>query len=271
MRRVRGGATSPLLTVAAALLVALALVASTSSGSPAPAQAVGQESTARCADLVVLGVRASGQQATAASRGMGTEVHAAVRDALGRLQGDLTVRLEGLPYPATPTSAGTAAYLASVRQGTTLLRTRLVGLLASCPRTRVALAGFSQGAHVVHRTLARAGLTRTQERRVVAIGLVADPTYDGRSTHAHQVRYGVSGPRADGLLGPGRDLPPRLARRTIDFCHPDDLVCSFAGTHGEIWMARWAGRPHTAFYEQPATVAIHGAWLARVMREHGLR
>lgn len=273
MRRlaVGGGVPrSPLLVAVAALLVALVLVAPMSPGAPPAAEATARESTARCADLVVLGVRASGQRFTSSSRGMGPEVHAAVRNAVGRLRGDHAVRLAGLDYPATPTSAGTAAYLASVRDGTARLGKRLVRLLASCRRTRVALVGFSQGAHVVHGTLATVPLSAARARRVVAVGLIADPTYNRRSTHAHQVRYGVTAPRVDGLLGPGRSLPEPLARRTIDFCHPDDLVCSFGGPDGQIWMARLAGRQHTAFYEQPATIGTHGAWLARVMQAHGL-
>jgi hypothetical protein len=169
-----------------------------------------------------------------------------------------------------PTSRGTSAYQESVRTGVTMLRPRLVRLLRACPRTRVALAGFSQGAHVVHRSLAGLRLGKRQVRRVVAVGLIADPTYNAASGHALQVRYGVTGARLHGLLGPGRAVRPRLADRTIDFCHPDDMVCSFSGPDGEIWMARWAGRQHTAFYEQPATVRHNGAWFARVMRDHGM-
>jgi hypothetical protein len=84
------------------------------------------------------------------------------------------------------------------------------------------------------------------------------------------VRYGSTVPRHHGLLGPGRLLPRLLARRAIDFCNPDDLVCSFAGSGGEIWMASWAGRSHTRFYERPAVVAVNGKRLYRVMRLHGV-
>lgn len=269
--RRNGARRTPWLVVALGALLALVLVAPLGPGSPSPAQADARVTTARCADLVVLGARASGQRLTGANREMGTEVYAMARDAVSRLSGRHSVRYAGLPYPAVPTSRGTSAYEASVREGVGMLRTRLVRLLRACPRTKVALAGFSQGAHVVHRSLAGLRLTPGQTRRVVAVGLVADPTYNARSGHAHQVRYGVTGRRLDGLLGPGRALRPRLAARTIDFCHPDDMICSFGGPDGEIWMARWAGRQHTAFYEQPATVRLNGAWFARVMRDHGVR
>jgi cutinase len=269
----RAGArrASPLLVVVMGLLLAALLVAPVGPGSPAPAEAAARETTKRCADVVVLGARASGQRLTTSNRRMGPEVHAMVRNALGRLRGKHSVRLAGLPYPAVPTSSGTTVYHESVRDGARMLRGRLGRLLAACPRTRVVLAGFSQGAHVVHHAMARTSLPRSRARRVVAVGLLADPTYNRRSTHARQVRYGVKAPRHNGLIGPGRNLPPLLAKRTIDYCHPDDLVCSFDGADGEIWMARLAGRQHTAFYEQPATIAVNGRHLARVMRLHGVR
>lgn len=262
---------SPVLAVVLGLLLAALLVAPVGPGGPSPAEAVARETTKRCADVVVFGARASGQRILTSNRGMGPEVHATVTNALGRLRGRHSVRMAGLPYPAVPTSRGTEVYLDSVREGVRMLRGRLGGLLAGCRRTRVVVAGFSQGAHVVHHTLARSTLPRARARRVVAVGLIADPTYNRRSTHAHQVRYGVQGPRHDGLLGPGRNLPPLLAKRAIDYCHPGDLVCSYDGPDGEILLAGTAGAQHTAFYEQRATIAVNGRRLARVMRLHGVR
>lgn len=264
-------ATRVSLIAGLGLLLALIVVAPVGPGAPAPAEAVARESAKRCAGVVFIGARASGQRLTEANRQMGPEVHAAARNAMSRLSGVLSVRLEGLPYPAVPTSRGTTAYDTSVRQGSTMLRTRVTGLLRDCPRTRVVLIGFSQGAHVVRHGMSRVSLPTAQARRVAAIGLLADPATNRRSTHRHQVRYGVSAPRRNGLVGPGRSLPPALAARTIDFCHPDDLVCSFDGPDGEIWMAKWAGRQHTAFYEQPATVGVNGRTLAAVMRLNGVR
>lgn len=262
-RRAGARVVSPLL---AALAVLLAIVIVAPLGPGSPPQAVATEPVARCADLVVLGARASGQRLTDANLQMGTEVHAMATAAVARLDPAVSVRLAGLPYAAVPTSRGTAAYEASVRDGVDRLAGRLAGLLGACPGTRVALAGFSQGADVVHRTVAGLSLPAAQLRRVVAVALIADPTYDARSANAHQVRYGVDEPRRSGLLGPGPALPPLLAARTVDLCHADDLVCSFGGPDGEIWMASWAGRPHSAFYEQPGTIAVNGRAFAEVIR-----
>lgn len=268
---VRAGRAKTVALLVIGLLLALVWVAPVGPGAPNPAEAVARETTKRCADIVVLGARASGQRLTSSNRRMGPEVHAMVTNALGRLRGRHSVRFVGVPYQAVPTSTGTESYLASVRDGVRKLRPRLRGVLADCRRTRVVVAGFSQGAHVVHHTLARTTMPRARARRVVAVGLLADPTYNRLSTHAFQVRYGVDAPRHDGLIGPGRDLPRLWAKRTLDLCHPDDMVCSFAGSDGEIWMAKLAGTQHTKFYEEPATIAVNGRHLARVMRLHGVR
>lgn len=254
-----------LLVVAAGAALAAMLLAPIPPGTTERAQASARTTTTRCADLVILGARASGQVLTSANHQLGTEVHAMSVDAARRLDRRVTVRLEGVPYPAVPTSRGTAAYDASVREGAAMLHTRMVGLLRSCPRTEVALAGFSQGAHVVHRTLARHPLSSRLSRRVVAVALIADPTYDGDSSNAVQVRYGSTEPRGHGLVGPGPQLPRLLAQRTIDFCNPADLVCSYAGADGEIGMAPQAGAAHREFYETPSVVAHNGAWLARMI------
>ena len=113
----------------------------------------------------------------------------------------VSVRLEGVPYPAVPTSRGTAAYNASVGEGASMLHSQMVGLLRSCPRTRVALAGFSQGAHVVHRTLARHPLSTAPQPAGRRSG--ADRRPDVRRGH-HQ-----RGPGAVRLDGPA---PPRPRR-----------------------------------------------------------
>ena len=254
-----------LLVVAAGAALAALLLAPLPPGTTERAQASARTTTTRCADLVVLGARASGQALTSTNHQLGTEVYAMSVDAARRLDPGVSVRLAGVPYPAVPTSRGSEAYRASVREGASMLHSELVGLLRSCPRTRVALAGFSQGAHVVHRSLARHPLSRRHSRRVVAVALIADPTYDRRSGNAVQVRYGSTAPRHHGLVGPGPRLPRLLARRTIDFCNPADLVCSYPGTDGEIWMAPRAGAAHREFYESPSTVARHGAWFAQVI------
>ena len=254
-----------LLVVAAGAALAALLLAPIPPGTTERAQASARTTTTRCADLVVLGARASGQTLTSTNHQLGTEVHAMSVDAARRLDRSLSVRLAGVPYPAVPTSRGTEAYRSSVREGVSMLRSELVGLLRSCRRTQVALAGFSQGAEVVHRTLARQALPPRLSRRVVAVALIADPTYDRGTTNAVQVRYGSAAPRHHGLLGPGPRLPEPLAQRTIDFCNPADLVCAYPGSDGGIWMAPQAGDAHREFYERPSIVAVNGAWLTRVI------
>ena len=248
----------------AAVLVAM-VVAGVTTSSTDRAEAAARLTTMRCADLVVLGARASGQRLTSSNVQAGPEVYATVVAAARSLDPGVSVRLEGVPYPAVPTSRGTQAYLASVREGASMLRAATVELLGSCPDAEVVLAGFSQGAHVVHRTLTHDPLPLRLARRVVAVALIADPTYGRLTDDAHQVRYGSTAPARDGLIGPGPRLPRLLARRTIDFCNPADLVCAFDGTDGEITMAPRAGAAHRTFYEDPDVVADNGRLLAQVI------
>ncbi|MBC7630375.1 cutinase family protein, partial [Aeromicrobium sp.] len=126
-----------------------------------------------CADVVVLGLRGSGQSTTA-SKGVGNEVLASVSAMATQLhrRSDATVRLEAVPFPANyaPTLA---RYISHIKQGKKLMATRLTELSARCKDTSFAFVGFSQGANVVHNF--SADLTAAQARRVAVVAMIADP------------------------------------------------------------------------------------------------
>jgi hypothetical protein len=71
-----------------------------------------------------------------------------------------TITAEAVDYPAkdVPDDAGVGDwlnYMGSVDGGTKALGAQYAAFTAQCPTTKVVLAGYSQGAMVVHRNLLR--------------------------------------------------------------------------------------------------------------------
>lgn len=214
-------------------------------GSPAASAAL---SSSRCADLVVLGVRGSGQ-AAGLNRGVGQEVLRTVTD-LARLVDDRTgasVRLEAVPYDASGT-ATSAAYFQHVEAGVRLARRQAAAVLDRCPRTRLAVVGFSQGANVVHDLVD--DLDDGIARRTVLAAMIADPQRDPDDAIRHW-SYGDPPLTGTGLLGPGRPVAAEVRAAAISLCTAGDEVCNTEPGRGVI-----GGRTsptHRHFYERPAT------------------
>lgn len=147
---------------------------------------------------------------------------------LARLAGRQLARAEAVDYPAIPVSrylgpGGLTADLdASEAQGVQAL----LGLIrrataGTCARRPVLLAGYSQGAEVVVRTVAALSV---DERASVSVALFGNPSY----------QPGVPGDfpghtQAAGIRPTFRHvaytLPPDVRARTLDVCAPGDPVC----------------------------------------------
>lgn len=254
---------------ATVLLVAVSACGTASSSTSPPAetsdgaQKQARLSPARCADLVVLGVRGSGQAADQ-NRGVGKEVLRTVTDLAGLVRartGD-SLRLEAVRYDASGT-ATSAAYFEHVDAGARLARRQAEAVLARCPRTTLAVVGFSQGANVVHHLAddLDAGIAR----RTALVAMIADPQRDPDDAIRHW-SYAAE-PLADpGLLGPGRPVADDVRRAAISLCTGGDEVCA-SGGRGVI-----GGRTsptHRFFYERPTTAAITATQLDRVLQANG--
>ena len=166
-----------------AATVALLVVAGCS--SPSPGHEAGPSSSDRhqpvpvlvktgCADLVVLGLRGSdqsldknfgsGQEILRSVRAMSTELHRTSR---------ATVRLEGVPYRAQ-SAPSAAIYQSYVDDGANRARDRLAQLADRCPRSKVALVGFSQGAQAVHELVT----TLRPSQQIALVAMIAYPRRD---------------------------------------------------------------------------------------------
>lgn len=166
------------------LVAALAVVA------PVPARAAGwgtpvvSSASGRqvCADFLFIGVRGSGEPA-----GFGPTV-TGIRDALKkRWKRDGTVRQVYLDYPAVaPQTLGEmpfenllfdqplkAKYFDSAGEGATALISVMDDSLRRCPREKVIVAGFSQGAQVITSALAA---TKPGSRLIAAL-LLGNPSH----------------------------------------------------------------------------------------------
>ncbi|MGD8194586.1 cell wall-binding repeat-containing protein [Herbiconiux sp. P18] len=197
-----------------------------------------------CADVVVVGIRGSGQTADQ-NEGFGAEA-AAVRDAVRVSIGDdRRVRQVQVDYQSLPVgaaafldvdlSAGEVSnlYLDSIASGVEYLEPVIDDSVQRCPDEKVVLIGYSQGALVAHRVAA----LYPDSSKFAGIVLVADPA----RTTASLTSLG-NAPAGNGLTGWAGDLSSLplddVAPAVVSVCNADDLVCDTANL-----MTRIAATP----------------------------
>lgn len=190
-----------------------------------------------CPDVHWIGVAGSGERADpTVDAGMGRVVYNSLRDLDGWVQQDgRTMTAEAVVYPAAPVPADGAllawgGFMSSVDAGVAALGNQYAAFTAQCPTSKVVLAGYSQGAMVVHRNLtALAGSPNLAAALLIADGdrLPADPTVNlGTATTVSSTRKGV----AQGwpiLAHAPAPLSPAVGSRTISVCDRGDAVCDY--------------------------------------------
>ena len=248
-----------------------------------------------CSSLVFLGVRGSGEAPTDSGEdaayadgaaGLGQEigaVHDGFAAELARST-SLDERAIGLRYRATPVpgveSGGIfhavtdAAWTASLWQGVDRLEDYLDEEVARCGDSqRYVLAGYSQGALVVHAYLAERS-TPAVRRRIAAVGLVADPAadaHDAVTAFTDDLAPQADRARTTGLLRQdalvssavhGADrLPGDAVGRTASVCNAHDIVCA-PGAGATV-------DAHDGYATQPGELAALGAWLVHTAAAAG--
>ncbi|MGV0741149.1 cutinase family protein [Mycolicibacterium sp. XJ870] len=227
--------------VAGAALIGLS--AGTASASP------------ECPDLHWIGVAGSGERDgnPTANGGMGRVVYQSLQD-LSRLveQDGRTMTAEAVAYPATAVPVdgdllGWGGFMGSVDTGVAALGNQYAAFTQRCPSSKVVLAGYSQGAMVVHRNLhALAASPNLAAALLVADGdrLPTDPT----------LNLGTAVPGGDGL-GVAQDwpilahapapLPASVGSRTISVCDRGDAVCDYDPEAEEV--TAYAVAVHTGY------------------------
>jgi cutinase len=214
---------------------------------------------AGCSDVLIIGVRGSGQ--TGYGLQVGGTVDALV-DAIassGRSVSDVA-----LEYPAISVSDSfglvllNGEYDASVRSGVDALRVALAAETVNCRRTDIVLIGYSQGAQVIKQALSGS----VPRIRIAAVVLLADPTRDPSQPGVS--RLGGSSTERGGSFGRVA-LAEYLRPVTVDVCAEGDVVCE---------RGRFAIGVHTSGYDDFVALAAGRAAAfvrARMVLNPGLR
>jgi cutinase len=200
-----------------------------------------------CADFHWIGAAGSGQRDAAgltANGGMGGVVYQSYL----QLRSDLaasgrTIDAEAVQYPAAPVPlegglGGWMGFMDSVDEGTDATAEQFEKFTERCPNTKVVLAGYSQGAMVIHRNLH----DLADDPHVAAALLVADGdrlpvdnTINMGSTASSSTVSGPSGLPGKGVAqehsflasAPTAKLPPAIGARTLSVCDVGDPVCDY--------------------------------------------
>lgn len=200
-----------------------------------------------CRDLLWIGVRGSGENRIPEEFYMGVQVSEALKRFMLRLrqvvpERDIAVGYHSLRYQAAGIGAlfslDPGRFFRSISAGVDTLRDFLISRSSRCPDERIILAGVSQGAMVLHRTMWELGDRPQVHRAIVGALAIADGDrfWDQRS-HQYGSRttrdkhrdngIGVIGRRLDGGWHRARTKPlPRWVRGWWhSVCDTNDIVC----------------------------------------------
>lgn len=154
-----------------------------------------------CSDVEVVFARGTHQ-----APGLG-DVGQAFVDSLTSQLGGRSVGVYAVDYPANDDYHGSSS------AGADDASAHIQGTVASCPKTKMVLGGYSQGATVID--LATVEMPPPVADHVAAVALFGEPS------------SGFSG-----MLYGGQPLPtisPLYTAKTISLCAPDDPICTGGG------------------------------------------
>ncbi|WP_433721748.1 cutinase family protein [Actinoplanes sp. CA-051413] len=214
------------------ILSTLALVAATLAVPAAPAHAAGP---GKCGDVLFVGAAGSGETDKGwpgyDKSGMGAEVTTVYKAVKAKAKGR-TVASYALPYRAAPVLPtmiypGIGKFMESLIAGEGKLNEFLFDRIRQCPGERLVLAGFSQGAMVIHRSMQILGSRVTD--RIDAIVLIGD---GDRLPHDDGQLLGSAGANAKGVglwypkfsLAGGTKFGA-IGGRVFSLCNSLDIVC----------------------------------------------
>jgi hypothetical protein len=225
-----------------------------------------------CGDYHWMGAAGSGQRDGAGlttNGGMGPVVYQSYL----QLQSDLaasgrTITAEAVQYPAAPVPlegglGGWMNFMDSVEDGTAAAADQFEAFTERCPDTKVVLAGYSQGAMVIHRNLHDlADDPHVAAALLIADGdrLPADTTIDLGSTAVTPGKgKGVAQVHSFLASAPTSMLPPEIGARTVSVCDVGDPVCDYDPDTTTDALSPAALAIHTSY--APASSGLH-AWVS---------
>lgn len=246
--------------------MAVIAVAAMSSVSVLMAPEPGNAAAQACGDVLFVAVNGSGQP----SSQMGAEVRAAY-DELTKQAPTRGIAAYVLPYKAAPVSTllkprtGLADYFASLIGGASDLTTFLFDRTRACPAETLILAGYSQGAMIVHRVLQIVGTIVTD--KIAGAILIAD---GDRVPHDNVISFGTATSDAAGIGQSFVELShsqntkfgSHLAGKVHSVCTQSDLVCDYSLASLGAWQI--GVKIHTS-YTKTALIAQAARAVATLM------
>ena len=204
-----------------------------------------------CPDVHWIGAAGSGERVgtdLTAYSGMGRVVYQSLGELSAELQQDgRTLTAEAVDYPAVPVpddDGGVGEWLGfmgSVDTGAAALGKQYEAFVQQCPTSKVVLAGYSQGAMVVHRNLQALAASPN----LAAVLLVAD---GDRRPDDPTLNLGTASGIPERGKGVAQDwpilahapavLPADIGARTISVCDLGDAVCDYVEDSDEVIVAR---------------------------------
>lgn len=146
-----------------------------------------------CTSYVFIGARGSGEVFSAGtSEGeMGTPLGNLFRtlSMSSRFKGNITYT--GVPNYAAVSLAFDNSYLQSMLEGVVPLSSKVASVHVLCPKSKIILAGYSQGAFVVHQFLAVENANNRSVAYIAGVVLLADPAKPGTGIVAFGNSFGV--------------------------------------------------------------------------------
>jgi len=166
-------------------------------------------------------------------------------------------------------SHGVNRFLGSIKEGVTAGTVEVLNENASCPETKIVLAGYSQGAIVMHKVELQ--LSKDHDgaalRSIGATLLLAD---GDRTPNSSAREFGTSAANGQGVqtlvdklvsadVNRGHDV--MRPKTTANICNAGDLVCNFS--LGELFHFSKASQVHTSYVKasgailKPVAAVVH--------------
>jgi hypothetical protein len=117
------------------------------------------------------------------------------------------------------------AYTGSVNDGKKMLRKEVSDEERICPKLKLVLVGYSQGAQVVADVYSR-DLTAKQRSRIIGVVAFGDPYFNPADTAVDQGSYD---PTRHGILGKRKLYPANHNAQVFSICHNHDPICQGPG------------------------------------------